>query len=695
MSKDLGSRWNFVEIPPSIPSRSGEDSTFDHFRSTPFRFIVREFIQNSMDAPADVNEQTPVKVVISLGKLNTVDYPELIGSLEQRMRACKEICDKNENSRNPYANKVQYLENLRGQNIPYLLIADYNTTGMEFSASGQSNFNAGVRQMGASHKGTGRAGGSHGLGKTVGFVASELNAVYYSTKTKDSSYGEGVIRLCNHKIDEKQYFADAFYDSHDGYSPDVNEEIPVEFRRDEIGTSAYVLGIEAEDADIMTMKQEVLRSFWMAIYHNMLTVEIEGEEFNQGNLIDKMKTILPEDMNKDYDIPKYYSLVEKFNPQPYFFRCILDESRIKFEADSETYPHLEHAILYICQDEAIKNHTDDRIVCMRDKEMVIQFYRPGTRKGYYGVLICDGEGSKYLRKMENVTHDKWDRKEVKELDEETRENSKYVLNEIDAFIKASIASIFPESDDEEYKVPVLNKYLVAAGNRTNPGGATSEGAADTNTNPQSPVSTQADGFTTRRVVAKRMGRAVVRRKGGAKKKPAKNQPQDGMGTAVQPTPPVPAPPTPPVPPLPGPEPPIPPTPNPVPPTPPMPPTPENPETGEMGHGSGSHKPTNRGNHVVDVQAEFRVVPIMDDYGLVHRIIINSDDDYSSCSMVITVTGEDRDTTLSFQPLNPAYRVVGKDCNILSDFNLVKGKNFIDIKFEDNDYHSLNIKAYEN
>lgn len=51
MSKDNNSKWNFVEMPANVPSRSGEDSTFDHFRSKPYRFIVREIIQNSMDTP--------------------------------------------------------------------------------------------------------------------------------------------------------------------------------------------------------------------------------------------------------------------------------------------------------------------------------------------------------------------------------------------------------------------------------------------------------------------------------------------------------------------------------------------------------------------------------------------------------------------------------------------------------------------
>ena len=64
-------------------------------------------------------------------------------------------------------------------------------------------------------------------------------------------------------------------------------------------------------------------------------------------------------------------------------------------------------------------------------------------------------------------------------------------------------------------------------------------------------------------------------------------------------------------------------------------------------------------------------------------------------MAITIAGEDSDTVLPFKPTNPNYKITGKMFNILTDFDLVKGKNFIDIKFEDNDYHSLNLKAYEN
>ena len=59
----------------------------------------------------------------------------------------EDACNENEHSRNPYINKVLYLKKIQDKEIPYLVIADYNTTGMEFTENKQCAFNAGVRQM--------------------------------------------------------------------------------------------------------------------------------------------------------------------------------------------------------------------------------------------------------------------------------------------------------------------------------------------------------------------------------------------------------------------------------------------------------------------------------------------------------------------------------------------------------------------
>ena len=701
--KNLGCKWNFDELSRKVLGSSGEHPTFEKFSSNSFRYVVREYIQNSIDAARDKSYQIPVFVRIKYHSIETSDFKSLLGKeLLDHIKACKEECDDNTNSVNPFVNHVRYMESIQNGKCCYLEISDEETTGMIYKGEGvPCSFNAGVRTIGASLKDDTGAGGSHGYGKTVGFVVSNCNAVYFSTMTLEhKTYGEGVVILCDHKLNDKSFHGDAFYDSNDGYSPDeVN--IPDIFKRNKPGTSVFILGIDHDDRDILTMKEAVLRSFWMAIYERKLVVEIEGEEFNHKNLVPKMEEYFHGDEYGPYDVKRRTNqeLFEEYNPKPYFEKCILGQGTNKdvykiFTSNEELYPNLGSVKLYIYVDENIKSQTDDRIVCMRDMGMAIEMRRSNTRKGYYGVLVCGGNGGKILRKIENVTHEKWDWRPVeKKLDVEDLNKAKAILREIERFIADVRKQLFPESDDKEYNVPVLSKYLLSPGNKsTSDKGKETEESSTATQNPQTPNSTKAEGYTIRRIDGKNLGRVVIRRRGGAKKQKEKKPVEDGLQMGTQPAPPIrekeqekkPINVSP-----------VPPKPNPDPVDDPKYPSGDNSRpTPKQDKREGYHEPTTTGSHTNKVVAQFRVVPLIEDNGLVHRIIINADQDYSSCSMVINIAGEDSDTVLSFAPLNQQFKVGGKDMNTLSNFSLVKGKNYIDIKFTDNDFHSLSLKAYE-
>lgn len=698
--KDLGCKWNFVEMSPQVVSSSGENPIFEKFSSNAYRYVVREYIQNSIDAACDKSYKTPVVVRIKYGSIETSDYESLLGEdLLSHIKACKEACDNNSNSVNAFVNHVRFMESIQNGKCYYLEISDEETTGMDYKGQDEScGWNAGVRTIGASLKDNTGAGGSHGYGKTAGFVVSNCNAVYFSTMTPNhSTFGEGVVLLCDHKLNGTKYYANAFYDSKDGYQPD-KENIPSIFKRQKPGTSVFVLGVSHEEQDITTMKETVLRSFWMAIHEKKLIVEIEGETFCHDNLIPVMDKYFNSDIYAAYDIKtrSNQELLENFNPKPYYKECVLGQESDDiihkiFTSNSDDYPNLGVVKLYVYVNENIKTQTDDRIVCMRDMGMVIEMRRSNTRKGYYGVLVCGGKGGDLLRKIENVTHEKWDWRPVeKKLAPEELIKAKAILKELDAFISNVRKQLFPESDDDQYSVPVLSQYLVSPGNRsTSENGKETEVSSDGSNNANIPNSTKSEGFTERRVIGKNLGRVVIRRKGGAKKKKERKPVEEGLHKGTQPAPPVHdegGQHNPPVN-LPEPQ-----------------PEPQNEpkvQTGEnkkpvprKDNREGYHEPTSKGNHTNKVVAQFRVVPLIEDNGLVHRIIINSDKDYSACSMVVNIAGEDSDSILSFVPLNQQYQLGGKDGNVLSKFSLVKGKNYIDIKFSDNDFHSLSIKAYE-
>ncbi len=478
MSEDLHCKWNFNEKRKSSMGQGKEDSSFAPFVNKQIRCLVREYIQNSTDAHIDLSKK-PVRVEFVFGTLKCSDYPQLVGSLLGRLKACSEKCQKYPNSDDPYENKVQYLTSHINGEIGYLKVADYNTTGMYYvdDEDEPSPFSSCVRENCASFKKKRFSGGSHGQGKTVGHVCSGLNAVYYSTKDEDNNnYGEGVIKLCDHKYSEDgenaiTYEATAFYDSNNGERPDSGDQIPLEFRRYEIGTDVYVLGIEKDENNIRVMKVELLRSFFKAIAEGGLEVVIDGEEFNKGNIKERLDCYYPIDKFTEYDGERTRYPEFVFNPRPYclesIMKCGQDDDHIII--DTEDFPGqfdiLGHAKLYVWKNESIKESgSRDSVVYMRNNEMVIEVKRGSSNKGYYGVFLCDGEGdgigSVVLRSMENVTHDKWDPNELHSASEEEKKIADKVKNAVKNFIKACETKMFPESNEDEHRLKSLKRRKI-------------------------------------------------------------------------------------------------------------------------------------------------------------------------------------------------------------------------------------------
>lgn len=473
MSKDLGCKWNFIERNESSQEQGREDSSFDYFKEKE-RCLVREYIQNSMDAYSERNGFPYVTVEFSFGELLCADYPELIQSLPARIKACSDYCQGN-NAKDPYDEKYKYLQSHINGSIGYLKVSDFNTKGMPYDPNrfNKSKFKSCVRSANSSHKDAGNAGGSHGKGKTVGFVNSNINAVYYSTMTEDGNcYGEGVIKLCDHIFldskNEKQIYEDvAFYDSQQGKHPDT-DNIPLEFRRTVAGTDAYVLGIEQSDDLILKMKKEVLRSFFKAIKENLLRVIVCGEEINSTNISEKLVVYFEEE--GELDVLRTRNPELEFNPRPYFEEALCkagtDENHRVFDTEvdfPEEFRTLGKTLVYFWKSDKIKQaNSRDSVVYMRNNNMAIEVKRGRNNKGYYAVFCCEGAGSEYLRHMENVTHDKWDDSEATK---EKKPTASRILLEIKQLILKCEMAMFPEEEGQEKAIKSLkNRRISSLGN---------------------------------------------------------------------------------------------------------------------------------------------------------------------------------------------------------------------------------------
>lgn len=689
-SKELGCKWNFLTRRAASIGQSSEDSSFKPFINNKLRCLIREYIQNSMDAYSKRIPNPTVEVHFESGTMTCSEYPELIGSLLARLEACSEHCKSYPNSKNPYQSKVEYLKEHLDSTIGFLKVSDYYTRGMSYihDEDKTSPFKACVRESSASYKTEENAGGSHGLGKTVGFVNSGINSVYYSSMDEDgNAFGEGVIKICDHKLTDEngvsqKYESAAFYDSHNGEMPNRDLEIPEIFRREKPGTDAFVLGVELSHEDIQTMKSEVIRSFFKAIFDNKLAVVIEGERFDKNNLSEKIVTYFTDEEFGPYDVVRTLEPGVKFNPRPYYLEVLMnhgidaDHISLNTEVDFPgQFPLLGNATLYIWKSEDIKAvGYRDSIVYMRDNAMVIDVKRTRTNKGYYGVCICDGEGSKLLRKMENATHEKWDVEELRDMSKETKRKGRDTLKEITAFIKACEEKVFPEVIDHEEEIQSLKRHRLGTTDRTNLD--SNDSAAWPTTNISSEIKDNKSGDNSVTILDTKVGGKRKKKKKGTQTTPL---PPAGPGGEDNPEF--------------------------LPPEDPRD-LPENPSEKEPnipsveGEGSDTgsvYEDKPRGTHSREIKLDGkcrRLIP-MHDGEFACKIVLTVPEDYEGCKMVLSIQAVSGKLPLKLKRVSGECKIGGDYNNEISGFSLKKDEPNI-IKFtpvESIKNYSLIIEAY--
>ena len=694
MSKDLGCKWNFVDRRRNSMGQSREDSSFAPFISHKIRCLVREYIQNSMDAHSKLHPEGPVVVKFEFGELVCADYPELILSLLERLKACSEHNKLYPNSKDPYENKYDYLYSHKDSTIGYLRVGDYNTRGMSYidDEDMPSAFEACVRKSSASYKEDDDAGGSHGQGKTVGFVNSELNAVYYSTRTEDDqTFGEGVIKLSDHKLTDDSgqvthYEAIAFYDSEGGNRPNKDDGIPEDFRRTSPGTDVFVIGFERSEEVILEMKKETLRSFFKAFFEDKLAVEIDGEYFGSDNLVEKLDTYFPVAEVSDLDSVRTSTPELEFNPRPYLLEALMlassDDDHIVIDS-SESFPdrftNLGHAKLYLWKSQRIKSEgSRDSVVYMRNNSMAIEVKRGRGNNGYFGVFVCDGAGSKFLRIMENVTHDKWDEDELRNVKKETKSKAIKTRREVVEFIAACEELVFPKEQDKEKEILSLKKHRL--GTTANKEEDKSEELIWPTTNIIKDSQSKKKGSSSVTI--------LETKKGGKKKKKS-------TGEVV---PPVVVPP-PDFPDLPGPGPIPPPGPDPEP-KPDGPDKPDLPSVGGEGTTTGeSSQDIEKGKHMTEIKLDGRsrrLIPLHDGE-FACKLVIRVPQDYESCRLILSVQGVSGQVPLELRRVSTGCRISGEGNNEIVGFNLLKDVanevRFTPVESIKN--YSLIIKAYGN
>lgn len=275
--------WYFKTIEPGTPERNPRETEF--FRLTnPSEAVIREFIQNSLDAGKH-NENIEVK--ISLGTVsirNVTNY--LDNTLKKHLIACG-FLDNND-----------YPED-----VPYLVLEDFGTTGLDgpFDPdSGHGNFYNFWWREGISEK-VGRHAGRWGLGKTTFHIVSRIRTFLGLTVRDDGkALLMGKALLKTHRIDNDrfQYFG---YFSTKNSMPIEDDELISDFKssfrltRDNKTGLSVVIPFPDHGINFESMLNAVIQHYFFPILIGTLKVTISdngrNETIDANNLIDKASRI--------------------------------------------------------------------------------------------------------------------------------------------------------------------------------------------------------------------------------------------------------------------------------------------------------------------------------------------------------------------------------------------------------------------
>lgn len=412
MSKDNNCKWYFCEDPDGFSFGAGVAPQKNFRKASIAASIVRESLQNSIDAAVDY----PVRVSYSRKELVIGDYPSLFGLEEcaDGISLCdhfsgivKSFNENDEENIQEYEQKAQYvlqLKNMANLNdtVPYLRISDYNTSGMNYSEKeNKGTFASFVRSAGRNDKNSKGSAGSCGVGKGAYLQMSKINTLIVSSRSKDQTLFEGYMLSVSHYVNGKGYHPYAFYDSNNRKPVSDENIIPREFLRDEIGTDINIIGIDDSNwkQQVSDMVVAVLKNFWLAIYEKKLIVEIEDIKINRDNL--------PDLLQEYFGDKKDGAQERTYNPFVYY-RIVASEENDKIKHIKATLPLLGDVEFHLNKAKT----GNGRILYMRESRMLIFSRVENMYNQINGVFVCTGkEGNEILKKAENEAHNEWKAKQ--------------------------------------------------------------------------------------------------------------------------------------------------------------------------------------------------------------------------------------------------------------------------------------------
>ncbi|MCY4436273.1 MAG: hypothetical protein OXE05_02935 [Chloroflexi bacterium] len=432
------------------PNNGGSDVVQDpsspYFSDAPVPKLVREVIQNSLDA----QKRPPVEVTFAETRISG-DLIDTTG-LKKHLTACLDRTKREDRTR---VRKVyeRALKALKSKQIQCLQIVDSGTTGLEGEYWDEL-----VNREGGVKKSGGAPGGSYGIGKNAVFNVSDLRTVFYSTRYVSGKEGrvdklQGKATLMAHPDPSKASRVlrhIGFYRDNRG-DPIHGTDIPGFFKLDRTGTGVFIMGFNPRSTDwVNEVRSAVIENFFYAIHHKRLVVHVSPA--GSDKVVVSHETL-------DHLFPRE-------RPSHYYYRAIRDKAAIQT-------PNLgQVGILNV---HLIMGSGPRRTAYVNRNGMLVtdsreQKSNPIAPRGrslwpdYAAVIVpATDDGDAWIREMENPSHDSvspgelWEPKEQRRAEESLRITRDSIRNIIDKEAQIAqygdttnlqeLAEIFPDEMD--------------------------------------------------------------------------------------------------------------------------------------------------------------------------------------------------------------------------------------------------------
>lgn len=256
--------------------------------------VIRESVQNSLDAQA--NKNRPVKVEFALVRIPTASFkadsllPSLYASIESPHNEGPHV--------EQFRRGRSLIDRASGGSLECLKITDSNTTGADDvprNKGAPSKWEALTKGTGSNAKDQRDAAGSFGLGKFAAFAASDLQMILYTSAWSGNSglqrRFQGKIILVSHKDNRGNDLRSTGYLGAPGFHPLCDLDIPREFMLRQPGTAIFIPGYQPESRWQDTSVTTVIKHFFHAIIHSKLEVSVD-EYTVKANTIDRFLGLL-------------------------------------------------------------------------------------------------------------------------------------------------------------------------------------------------------------------------------------------------------------------------------------------------------------------------------------------------------------------------------------------------------------------